>query len=125
MWGRKGGLQYKRTHYTPLSPPIICFLTTKINNNILSGAWDLGHKLQLVLKDSLINGEYADEYKNNIGDMFSMMGDWLKDAEGMKFKEIAEELKHPTLKQRKKQETRWARADLSAQVAFFRNAPTI
>ena len=101
MWGRKGELQYKRRHYTPLSPPITFFLTKKINSNNLSGAWDLGHKLQLVLKDSLINGEYAAEYKQNIGEMFSMMGDWLKDAE-----EITEELKHPTLKQRKKQETR-------------------
>ena len=53
------------------------------------------------------------------------MGEWHKDASGMKFKEISDELLHPTLKQRSKQETRWARADLSAKEAFFRNDPTI
>ena len=53
------------------------------------------------------------------------MGDWLKDEKGMRFKETSAELLHPTIKQRGRQETRWARADLSALQAFTRNAPTI
>ena len=54
-----------------------------------------------------------------------MMGDWLRDEKGMRFKEIAAELLHPTIKQRCSQDTRWVRADLVALQSFFRNAPTI
>lgn len=54
-----------------------------------------------------------------------MMGDWKTGEEGMKFKEVANELGRAVLKNRGRQETRWARADLCAKEAFFRNAPTI
>ena len=62
----------------------------------------MGHRLQLVLQDVLINGEYADPYRKYVGHLFQIMGEWQKDASGMKFKEIAAELLHPTLKQRSK-----------------------
>ena len=43
----------------------------------------------------------------------------------MEFDEVSEELMNPTLKQRGRQETRWARVDLLAMEAFMRNASTI
>ena len=89
------------------------------------GNWDLGHKMQLVLSDVFINGDSAGVYSKHVGNLFSLMADWKNDENGMKFREIADELLHPTLQQRGKQETRWARADLAAKEAFFRNSPTI
>ena len=43
----------------------------------------------------------------------------------LKFKEISQELKHPTLSNEGSQETRWVRANLSATQTFFRNLPTL
>ena len=47
------------------------------------------------------------------------------DKEGLIFKEVSEELRHPTLENRGPQDTRWVKVDLLAMVAFLRNAPTI
>ena len=57
--------------------------------------------------------------------MFELMKDFKGGKKGMEFDEVSEELMNPTLKQRGRQETRWARVDLLAMEAFMRNASTI
>ena len=53
------------------------------------GNWDLGHKIQLTLGDTFLNGDFASEYAMCVGPVVSMMGDWKTGDEGMKFKELA------------------------------------
>ena len=43
----------------------------------------------------------------------------------LQFEELAEELHHPTVGNKRNQETRWARAQLSASQSYFRNLPTL
>lgn len=53
------------------------------------------------------------------------MGEFVSSQYSLRFKELALELGHQTLANKKSQETRWARAELSAYFAFFRNIPTL
>ena len=95
--------------------------------NIVSNNWDLGHRLQLTLGDILVRreSEHSRAYQKTTGEMFTLMKMWKDDKDGMIFQETSQTLRHPTLKQRASQETRWAQADLGAKKNFFRNSPTI
>ena len=94
---------------------------------IISNNWDLGHRIQLTMGDFFVrsDSDHSKDYKKVTSTMFSLMKSWKGDKDGMIFEETSHSLKHPTLKQRASQETRWARADLQAKRNFFRNAPTI
>ena len=92
---------------------------------IITGAWDLGHKIQLVLSDVCLKGDSEKIYSKHMDEMYSLMKEYKGDKKGLIFLEVSEELLNPTLKQRSRQETRWAKVDLSAMHAFFRNSPTI
>ena len=97
------------------------------SGKIVTNNWDLGHRMQLSIGDCLVRAEsdHSREYQKKTGDMFSLMKAWKDDKDGLVFKEISEELRHSTLKQRGSQDTRWVNADLLGKKNFLRNAPTI
>ena len=71
----------------------------------------MGHKLQLVYGDVFL------VYKNIINlnkTVFGIMGEFTSGQGALKFKELTEELYHPTVSNKKNQETWW-----------FRNMPTL
>ena len=94
---------------------------------MISNAWDMGHRIQLTMGDVLVHpdSDHSSDYKKVTSTMFSSMKRWKDDKDGMIFEETSHSLRHPTLKQRGSQETRWCRADLHAKKNFFRNVPTI
>ena len=53
------------------------------------------------------------------------MGEFVSGKSSAMFKETAFEYSHPTLADKKNQETRWVRAQLSAKHSYFRNMPTL
>ena len=81
----------------------------------------MGHKLQLVYGDALLSNPMI---KNLNKTIFDIMGQYTCGQASLNFKELAMELKHPTLSNKRNQETRWVRASLTAYQAFFRNIPT-
>ena len=88
----------------------------------MTGNWDMGHKLQLVYGDVFLTSKDIKDLNKVV---FGLMGEFVSGQDSLRFKEIAMELGHPTLANKKSQETRWARAELSAYYAFFRNLPTM
>ena len=84
--------------------------------------WDMGHKLQLVYGYVFLTSKDIKDLNKVV---FGLMGEFVSGQDSLRFKEIAMELGHPTLANKKSQETRWARAELSAYYAFFRNIPTM
>ena len=57
----------------------------KIDVKILTGHWDLGHKNQLTLGDTFVNGEYAHIYSKNTDYMLLLMSSYKKDKAGLIF----------------------------------------
>ena len=88
----------------------------------ITGLCDMGHKLQLVYGDGMMNNKKVKELNTPV---FGTMSDFLHGQTSLKFKEISQELKHPTLSNKGSQEIRWVRADLTAFQTFFRNLPTL
>ena len=94
---------------------------------MISDSWDMGHRIQLTMGDVLVHpdSDHSSDYKKITNIMFRSMKRWKDDKDGMIFQETSQGFRHPTLKQRGSQETRWCRADLHAKKNFMRNAPTI
>ena len=93
----------------------------------ITATWDSGHKIQLVFGD-VFQGDNGDpHFKKLVNDMYSMMSTYSHSKlDSLHFKEIAEELGHPVLKnQGAPQRTRWVRSFLCGVQAFCRNSPTI
>ena len=88
----------------------------------ISGSWDSGHKIQLVLGDVLLKDR---AYIADVRKMYKTMADFKDGKAGMLFKETADDLQHPVLTNKSTpQNTRWARSDMRAIETFYRNAPT-
>ena len=96
----------------------------KLGPGVITGTWDYGHIIQLVLKDVLLDGDSSDKYQACTSLMYNLMAKYKDHKAAMIFKETANELNMAILKNQKQSDTRWARSDLSSKVAFFRNAPT-
>ena len=106
---------------------LVSHLTEQLNlgPDIITGTWDFGHRIQLVLNDCFQNGSYSKEYKDTSDFMYQLMAKYREDKSAMIFKETADSLNMAPLKNQKKSDTRWARQDLTANATFFRNAPTM
>lgn len=85
-----------------------------------SGAWDLGHLLQLVYSDALKENKHVKEFNSQ---MYRIMSDWKSGQAGLRFHELGQELHFATLTNKSQQETRWVRAELRSIQALFRNIP--
>ena len=121
---------YEETENRPKgggSLSLVSHLTEKLGlgPEIMTGTWDYGHRIQLVLGDCLRNGSGSKPYKDVSEFMYDLMSKFREDKSSMIFKETADELDMAILKNKKKSETRWARKDLSSNVTFFRNAPAM
>lgn len=97
----------------------------QLGPGVISGTWDYGHRIQLVLHDCLKQGEHSKKYKETTDFMYDLMAKFREDKSSLLFKETADELNMAVLKNSKKCDTRWARKDLSSNVTFIRNAPTM
>ena len=71
----------------------------------------MGYKLLLVCEDGMMKNKKIKELKTLV---FEIMSDFLHGQASLTFKEINQELKHPTLSNNGSQETRWMRASLSS-----------
>ena len=87
-----------------------------------TGNWDMGHKLQLVYGDVLLEDSNLKEFNKVV---FGSMGDFISGQQALKFKELSHQLNQPTLSNKKSQDTRWARANLRAYAGFYRNVPML
>ena len=103
------------------------YLGFPADSQVISSSWDLGHRIQLTLGDVLVHAdsEHSSQYQAHTKLMYSLMSQWKDSKDGLAFEELAQELKHPVLKQRGSQVTRWARCNLGSKKNFFRNAATI
>ena len=96
-----------------------------VGPGIITGNWDLGHKIQLVLSDVFKKGDSSQIYSKYIDIMYELMKMYRDNKQGLIFTEVAEEMRHTTVKLRGRQETRWAKVDLVNMVGFCRDAATI
>ena len=99
------------------------YLFSVRNTNLIIS---LIYTISLVLSDVLIKGDVsADLYLIIMEVVYDRLKDYKDHKVGLQFSELADELRHPILKMRGRQETRWARVDLLGLTTFIRNAPTI
>ena len=87
-----------------------------------TGHWDMGHLLQLVYGEAILNDENFKKF-NQI--MYSFMVANKSGQAGLKFRELSEDLNFAILENKSPQATRWVRAQLRANQAFFRNLPAL
>ena len=92
-----------------------------VEHGSITGNWDMGHKLQLVYGDVMLQEKIVIDYNKFV---FGTMGEYTSGKDSLVFKELAQALRRMTLSNKVYQETRWVRAMLSAYQSFFRNVPT-
>ena len=68
----------------------------------MTGHWDMGHKLQLVYGDALLSNGIVKKLNKTI---FNIMGQYTCGQASLHFKELSKELHHPTLANKRYQET--------------------
>ena len=97
-----------------------------LQRGTLSSNWDVGHQIQLVMKDVFKDDtEVRNVYKEVKDFMIGLMQTYGENQKGEIFRETADDILSAVLKNRANQETRWVRALLTAMSAFFRNAGTL
>ena len=88
----------------------------------ISGHWDVGHQLQLVYKDAFKDDEDLINF-NNV--MYDTMSDYNYGKPSAEFRETADSLKEATLTVKSRQTTRWVRSEIRSTQAYLRNLPTL
>ena len=93
-----------------------------LSEDDFTGHWDMGHLMQLVYGESLLHDE---EFKKFNKTIYHFMASNKCGQAGLRFKELADDFKNAVLENKSPQVTRWVRAQLRGNQAFFRNLPTL
>ena len=84
----------------------------------ITGHWEPGHELQLDFSDAMKGHKLLLSFNSQ---MYHLMSTYNSGKDGAIFREKADEMKHATLTNKNKQETRWGRAELRSVHSYYRN----
>ena len=93
-----------------------------LEEGAITGTWDIAHNLQIVWKNGLSEHEAVEELIQLI---FNTMDDYRVGQSSTKFRDLAAQLGHLVLSNKKRQTTRFVRSFARGLQAWFRNLPTL